>query len=148
MSVPSYRGSVTDGARGTGSVALAAAPAAAVFAAMLLLSGLAQVVVVSAAVCAQVAVLVVHALVARRSVRGIDRPYRAGQFLGIWSVQAGLTYLWAGDDSTVSAAVYILVGMVFATVATWFLAYAEKVVDEPIGPTDTRPLPVHVPDEQ
>lgn len=132
-----------------------AAPAAAavlavvVFTAMLLLTGLAQALVVYGAVLAQVAVLVVHGRSVRRVGGVVGRRRHVPRFLAIWSGEAGLTFLWAGDGSTVSAAIYIVVGVVFAAVATWFLAYAGRADDQPTdpaGPTDTRPLPVQVPD--
>lgn len=126
--------------------AAAAALAVVVFAAMLLLTGLAQAIAVYGAVLAQVAVLVVHGRAVRRAGGVIGRPRHVPRFLAIWSGEAGLTFLWAGDGSTVSAAIYILVGVVFAAVATCFLAYAWRADGEPAGPTDTRPLPAQVPD--
>jgi hypothetical protein len=128
------------------AAAAAAVLAVVVFAGMLLLTGLAQALVVYGAVLAQVAVLVVHRRAVRRIGGVVDRRRHVPRFLAIWSGEAGLTFLWAGDGSTVSAVIYVLVGVVFAAVATVFLAYAGRADDEPAGPTDTRPLPVQVPD--
>ena len=129
--------------RNVRAAAAAAVLAVAVFAGMLLLTGLAQALVVYSAVLAQVAVLVVHSRVGG----SVGRRRHVPRFLAIWSGETGLSFLWAGDGSTVSAAIYIVVGVVFAAAATGFLAYAGRADDdEPAGPTDTRPLPVPVPD--
>lgn len=132
--------------RNVRAAAAAAVLAVAVFGAMLLLTGPAQALVVYGAVLAQVAVLVVHGRAGHPVGGAVGRRRHVPRFLAIWSGEAGLTYLWAGDGSTVSAAIYVVVGVVFAAVATCFLAYARRADDEPAGPTDTRPLPVQVPD--
>lgn len=120
--------------RGTGAAAVLAV---VVFAAMTALTGVAQAVVVYGLATVQVALLVAR--------RPASRPQ---QFLAIWSVQAGLTYLWAGDDTAASTLVYVLVGVVFAAGVTWFLAHAHTLDDLEDGPADTRPLPVTAADEE
>lgn len=100
--------------------------------------------------------------VARRrlALLAADRSYRWHQLVAAWSVQAGLTWLVAGDPTTTSALVYLACGLVFAVLLVGFLAVmdrrapgdladppaeADDAVDDEVvanRPTDTAPLPV------
>lgn len=119
----------------TAAWALAAATAAA----MVLLPGVARVVAVLVLVVAQVGVQVL----ASRS-RG---PSSGRRTAGLWSVEAGLMWLVAGEPTTTSALVYLATGLVFAVVADVVLRLVGRVADadREAGParTDTAPLPVH-----
>lgn len=133
----------------TGAAATAWLLAAAVVAAMLLITGSLRDVSVLVLAVVQV---VLH-LLAVRSL-GPSSPRRVAV---LWSVQAGLTWLVAGDPTTTSVLVYAAIGFVFALVAEVVLRLVARfaTVDGPLDeadeddgprgdprPTDTAPLPV------
>lgn len=127
--------------RGRIAVAVAGcALAVVVWAAMVLLPGPARTPIVLAAVAGQVALLVARSVSDRRAGRPVDGVTRAPQFALVASGQAGLSHLWAGDDSVVSAVVFVLVGLGFAAVVTVALVLSDRQASE--APSDTRPLPV------
>lgn len=115
--------------------------AAGVFAALLLTAGPLRAVLVLVAAALQVGL---H-LVTDRA----HGPSSWRRFPVLWSVQASLTWLVAGDPTTVSVVVYIAIGLVFALVAEVVLRAVGRfaAADDDTGsgrePTDTAPLPVH-----
>lgn len=129
----------------TATTAAAWALAAAVAAAMLTLSGVARDVAVLVLVVAQLGVQVL----ATRA-RG---PSSRRRIAGLWSVEAGVMWLVAGEPTTTSALVYLATGLVFAVVADLVLRLVGRVADADAEPdsaqdsaptrSDTAPLPVH-----
>ena len=69
---------------------------------------------------------------------------RTRRFLLACSAQAGSTYSLAGDPGTVSALVYLGVGLAFAVVVMVGLALTRPVEQPPVREShgDTQPLPV------
>ena len=115
--------------------------AAATAAAMVTLPGVARDVAVLVLVVAQVGVQVL----ASRTWA----PSSWRRVAGLWSVEAGVMWLVAGEPTTTSALVYLATGLVFAVVADLVLRLVGRVADADAetgdGPTrtDTAPLPVH-----
>ena len=116
--------------------------AALVFLTMLLLGpGALRTTVIIGGVAVQGGLILLRGLSLRRAGRPSDRTFRGHRFVMFWSCQAGLTWLWGGEDTPASAAIYVLVGLVFAAALTAFLRFAEGR-DEPAPGGDTRPLPI------
>ncbi len=103
--------------------------------------GLRTTVVVAPCVV-QAALMFARGLARRRAGRLADPSFRGHQFVMLWSVQAGLTWIVSGEDTAVSAAIYVLTGLVFAVLLTGFLWFTEGSAQQAPTASGTQPLPI------